>query len=67
MTAAAIGHHLELILSAGRSRREVADATEAVRDASFGYLTSLFGRGDVGSARHAALRSVDRLEASLAG
>ena len=67
MVAATIGRQLQEFSADARDREDIADATEAVRDASFDLLTSLHGRGgDVVNARRAALHSIDRLEASLA-
>lgn len=65
MVAASIGRHLEYIVTETGFREDVAGATEAVRDASLGFLTTLHRPGDVASARWAALTSLDQLEASL--
>ncbi len=65
MVAATIGRHLEIIVIETGGRREVAGATDAVRDASLGFLTSLHRPGDVAGARRAALTSLDQLEARL--
>ena len=65
MVAATIGGHLHAITIEGPRRPALIDATDAVRDASLGFLTSLHGRGDVAAARHQLLSSVDRLEACL--
>ena len=66
MVAATIGGHLDALAGEAPRRPALADATEAVRDASFGFLTSLHGRGDIHDARRQALTSVDHLEACLA-
>ncbi len=65
MIAATIGGHLQALAVEIPTRPALADATEAVRDASLGFLTSLHGRGDVVTAKHQLLSSVDRLEACL--
>jgi hypothetical protein len=65
MVAATIGGHLQALAIEAPKRPALADATEAVRDASLGFLTSLHGRGDVVTARSQVLTSVDRLEACL--
>ena len=66
MVAATIGGHLQALTVEGPTRPALLDATEAVRDASLGFLTSLHGRGDITAARNQVLSSVDRLEACLA-
>ena len=66
MVAATIGRHLELIVSHAESRDEIIEVSEAVREASFGFLTSLHRPGDIGGGREAALSCLDQLEASLA-
>jgi hypothetical protein len=65
MVAATIGGHLQALSIEAPRRPALADATEAVRHASLGFLTSLHGRGDVVTARSQVLTSVDRLEACL--
>lgn len=65
MVAATIGGHLDALNIEVARRPALVDATDAVRDASLGFLTSLHGRGDVVSARQHVLTSVDRLEACL--
>lgn len=65
MVAATIGLHLEIIVTETGSCQEVRGATEAVRDASLGLLTSLHRLGDVAGARRAAFSSLDQLEARL--
>jgi hypothetical protein len=65
MIAATIGGHLQALAIEIPKRPALADATEAVRDASLGFLTSLHGRGDIVTAKHELLTSVDRLEACL--
>ncbi len=65
MVAATIGGHLQALAIEIPQRPALAGATEAVRDASLGFLTSLHGRGDVAIARRQALTSLDNLEACL--
>ena len=65
MVAATIGCHLQALSIELPKKPALADATEAVRDASLGFLTSLHGRGDIATARLAVLTSVDHLEACL--
>ncbi|MDB5558986.1 MAG: hypothetical protein JWQ36_1920 [Enterovirga sp.] len=65
MVAATIGGHLQAITIEAPKHPALVDAADAVRDASLGFLTSLHGRGDVATARHQVLNSVDRLEACL--
>lgn len=65
MVAASIGGHLEIIVTETGFRDEVAGATNAVRNASLGFLTSLHRTGDVAGARRAVLTSLDQLEAHL--
>lgn len=65
MVAASIGRHLEIIVTETGFRDEVAGATNAVRDASLGFLTSLHRPGDVAGARRAVLTSLDQLESRL--
>ncbi|NNM72929.1 hypothetical protein [Enterovirga aerilata] len=65
MVAATIGGHLQALAIELPTMPALTDATEAVRDASLGFLTSLHGKGDPVTARHHVLSSVDRLEACL--
>ena len=65
MVAATFGGHLHAIAVEAPKRPSLIDATDAVRDASLGFLTSLHGRGNVAEARHQLLSTVDRLEACL--
>ena len=66
IAAATIGGHLDVITRNLASHSEVAQASDAVRDASLDLLVSLVRKREAAAARAAALQSVDRLEASLA-
>ena len=65
MVAAAIGGHLFRITREAGKARELAEASDIVRDASLGLLTALHRGKDVNGARRAALESVETLEAAL--
>jgi hypothetical protein len=66
IAAATIGGHLEVITRDLGPESQVAQASDAVRDASLDFLVSLVSRREAAEARSAALKSVDQLEASLA-
>jgi hypothetical protein len=66
IAAATIGGHLDAIAKNLPAHPAVAQASDAVRDASLDFLVSLVRKREAADARVAALQSVDRLEASLA-